>query len=668
MHFWTLSLRMCGIAGIVNTDGTAADRALVERMVGLIRNRGPDDAGVFTDREVGLGHARLSIIDVAGGQQPMATADGSLWITFNGEIFNYLELREELIAKGHKFITRSDTEVLLHMYQEYGPDCVKKFNGQWAFGIWDAKERTLFLSRDRLGIRPLVYTRAGGRFLFASEVKALFADPAVPRRIDLKALDQIFTFWFPLPPHTFFEGIFELPPGHSLTLKNGETKVHCHWQLGYDPDPVGIRPENSYAEELRALLVDAVRLRLRSDVPVGAYLSGGLDSSVTTAIVKNFTDRRLRSFSVTFDDPEFDESSYQDEVVRYLGTEHQRVRCSYADIGNVFPEVIWHTEKPVLRTAPAPLFMLSQLVRDAGFKVVVTGEGSDEMLGGYDIFKEAKIRAFWGAAPDSRLRPLLLRRLYPYLTNMQNQSDAYLRAFFRVDVGDLENPFFSHLPRWELTAKLKTFFSDHTRQQMNADGPIAELSAQLPSSFSKWDRFLRAQYLESAYLLPGYILSSQGDRVAMAHSVEIRLPFLDYRVAAFAAKLPPTLKMKVLNEKYLLKKCAANVIPETVRARHKQPYRAPEGKSFYCEKFDYVDELLSADRIAREGIFDPDAVGLLAKKFRSGRAIGVKDNMALIGILSTQLVIDQFINNFQRRRGKESSYADVTERANTIRN
>jgi asparagine synthase (glutamine-hydrolysing) len=644
---------MCGISGCVNTDGRVADAALLDRMVSLIRHRGPDETGVYTDREAGLGHARLSIIDIACGQQPMSTQDGRFCITFNGEIFNYIELRDELVAKGHKFETRSDTEVLLHMYQEEGSACVNKLNGQWAFGIWDSKERRLFLSRDRLGVRPIVYTRTATSFLFASEVKALFAGPEVPRRIDFIALDQLFTFWFPLPPRTIFEGVFELPPGHSLTFQDGQIHIERHWEMNYCPDPVGSRSEQEYAEELWSTLVDAVRLRLRSDVPVAAYLSGGLDSSVTTAIVKHFTDRKLRTFSVTFDDPEYDESQYQDEVVRYVGTEHEEVRCSYADIARIFPDVIWHTEKPILRTAPAPLFLLSELVRNAGFKVVVTGEGSDEILGGYDIFKEAKIRAFWAAAPESRIRPHLLRRLYPYLSNIQNQSDAYLRAFFRVNPEDLNSPFFAHLPRFELTSKLKTFFSDQARAAINGAEPLAGFAKRLPADYSKWDRFLQAQFLEAMYLLPGYILSSQGDRVAMAHSVEVRLPFLDFRMVQFGSKLPPTLKMKVLNEKYLLKKAAGDYIPASVHKRHKQPYRAPEGKSFFSGKFDYVEELLSPGRLAQDGIFDSASVGMLVQKFRAGRAIGVKDNMALTGILSTQLVLDQFIRGFHFRTGKE---------------
>jgi len=656
---------MCGIVGVVKTKEEPVDRELLERMVAMVRHRGPDETGIYTDCKAGLGHARLSIIDVRCGQQPMCTDDGSLCITFNGEIFNYLELREELIAKGHTFATHSDTEVLLKMYQEYGPGCLNKLNGQWAFGIWDKKARTLFLSRDRLGVRPVVYTQCAGMFLFASEVKALFANPSVVRRVDFKALDELFTFWFPLPPRTFFEDIFELPPGHSLTWKDGKIKVERYWGLDYNPDPVGLRSEQEYAEELWSLLNDAVRLRLRSEVPVATYLSGGLDSSVVTAIVKKITSQHLRSFSVAFDDAEFDESSYQNEVVRHVGTEHQQVRCSLADIAQVFPDVIWHTEKPILRTAPAPLFMLSRLVRESGFKVVLTGEGSDEILGGYDIFKEAKIRAFCAVDLNSRIRPLLLRRLYPYLTSVQSQSDAYLRAFFRVSQSDLDSPFFSHLPRWELTSRLKIFFSEGARQEMNGNEPLSELALKLPSDFSRWDRFLRAQYLETMYLLPAYILSSQGDRVGMAHSVEIRLPFLDYRVVAFASKLPPTLKMRILNEKYLLKRCAADCIPASVRNRHKQPYRAPDGDSFYRQKADYVEELLSPGRLARDGIFDAARVSRLVSKFRSGQAIGIKDNMALVGILSTQLTVDQFILQFGRRL-IDDSHSNCSRGLNTV--
>jgi asparagine synthase (glutamine-hydrolysing) len=279
--------------------------------------------------------------------------------------------------------------------------------------------------------------------------------------------------------------------------------------------------------------------------------------------------------------------------------------------------------------------------------VVLTGEGSDEILGGYDIYKEAKIRRFWSARPDSRLRPLLLKRLYPYLPNLQNQPTAYLQAFFHIAVKDAADPFFSHLPRWDLTSRLKRFFSESVRAETQCYDGQAELRSLLPVGFADWDPFCQAQFLETGYLLPGYILSSQGDRVAMAHSVEGRYPFLDHRVVDFAAGIAPSLKMKVLNEKHLLKLCARDLVPSSVRKRSKQPYRAPDGKSFFQDaRPEYVDELLSPGRIRADGLFHPGAVERLTQKFRDGRAIGVKDDMALTGILSTQLIVHQFVRHF----------------------
>lgn len=314
---------------------------------------------------------------------------------------------------------------------------------------------------------------------------------------------------------------------------------------------------------------------------------------------------------------------------------------------------MWHAEKPVLRTAPAPLFLLSKLVREQGYKVVLTGEGSDEMLGGYDIFKEAKIRRFWAKYPESKMRPILLRRLYPYMKNLQSQPDAYLRAFFHVKKDDLGSPFFSHLPRWDTTSKLKVFFSGETREHVKNLNAMGTMEGLLPSRYQQWDSFSQSQYLEAAYLLPGYILSSQGDRMAMAHSVEGRYPFLDYRVVEFASRLSPKLKMKVLNEKYLLKAAVGDLIPRSISNRHKQPYRAPDSQSFFMEGgsgklFEYVEELLAPRAVSEAGIFDPGTVEKLLAKARQGQIVSVKDNMALVGIVSTQLVVDQFIKNFPR--------------------
>lgn len=633
---------MCGICGVVSISGVVVDRELPSRMIAAIRHRGPDDTGIYLDSQVALGHARLSIIDLSGGHQPMAEDQGGLWITFNGEIFNYIELAEELTKKGHRFSTQSDTEVILHLYQEEGERCVNRLNGQWSFAIWDSRKRKLFLSRDRLGVRPLYYTRTKNHFLFASEIKALLECPEVHCTLDTIALDQIFTFWFPLPPRTAFKDILQLPPGHSMTVQDGTIRVWRFWDIEYSPpDQIVEGAEALRAEELLGLLQDATRIRLRSDVPVGAYLSGGLDSTLIAALAKNVVTDRLRTFSVGFEDAAFDESGYQLEASAFLRTEHSRIHCSYKDIANVFDEVIWHSEQPILRTAPAPMYLLSKLVRDSGYKVVLTGEGADETLGGYDIFKEGKIRRFWARNPDSMYRPLILKRLYPYMEDIQRQPSAYLQRFFHINPDAVASPFFSHLPRWELTSKLKMFLSDAVQAETRSRNSLSELAQLLPCGYSSWSHFNQAEYLEAMYLLPGYILSSQGDRMAMANSIESRHPFLDYRVVEFAARLPVNLKMKVLDEKYLLKRAAAGLIPDSIHNRPKQPYRAPDGKCFFLSS-DQLSAALCPDQIKRTGIFDPQRVSALVAKFKSGRASGTRDNMALVGILSTQVLLTRF--------------------------
>jgi asparagine synthase (glutamine-hydrolysing) len=507
----------------------------------------------------------------------------------------------------------------------------------------------LFLSRDRLGVRPIYYAFAGRDFVFASEIKALRKHSALSRDLDLRTIDQIFTFWAPVAPRTILRQVAELPPGHSISVSaDGQHRLYRYWAPDYQPLPEPV-DEGKCADQLLELLIDATRIRLRSDVPVGVYLSGGLDSSVITAIVRSIAKDRLRSFSVTFADSEYDEREYQNEVVRFLQTEHSAVQCSRADIAAAFPDVVRHTERPLVRTAPAPLYLLSRCVRDSGYKVVLTGEGADEMLGGYDIFKEAKIRAFWAAQPESSKRPQLLKRLYPYLPNVQSQPDGFLRGFFRIGSGP-SNCFFSHLPRWELTSKLKLLYSEQVRAELQDYSATDELAALLPQGFAGWDGFSRAQYLETTILLPGYILSSQGDRVAMAHSVEGRFPFLDHRVVQFASTIPPRLKMKVLNEKYILKRAAGHLVPPGVKRRPKQPYRAPDAASFTTPGRDgrlpeYVESLLSPDRVKQDGVFNPAAVSQLVAKARAGKVSGMRDNMAFVSVLSTQLVIDQLVRN-----------------------
>jgi asparagine synthase (glutamine-hydrolysing) len=645
---------MCGITGFVDLRGEGGDTGPLRAMIERIGHRGPDENGMFVDGPCALGHVRLSIVDLAAGQQPMSSDDGRFTIVFNGEIFNHADLRAKLIKAGHRFRTRCDTEVILHAYREKGAACVDDFNGQWAFAIWDARERVLFMSRDRLGIRPLYYVKTADKFVFGSEVKAILTHPSVTRRLNPRALNDLLTVWTTVPPETLFEGVMELPPGHSLRLKGRDLSIERFWQLDY-PEVDREKSEDHYASELLELLVDATRLRFQSaDVPVGAYLSGGLDSTLITSVARRFTDAKLRTFSVTFEDAEFDESSYQRQAIDHLQVDHQQVLCRKQDIADNFPDVIWHAEQPTVRTAPAPMYLLARLVREHGYKVVLTGEGADEMFGGYDIFKEAKVRRLWAERPESRLRPLLLRKLYPYLPALQKQSDDYLRAFFHARPDDLKSPFFSHLPRWDLTSKLSLFYSADLKGALAGHDTLRSIEQSLPERYAQWDPFCQAQFLESRYLLPGYLLSSQGDRMAMAHGVEGRFPFLDYRVVELAARIPPRLKMKVLNEKYLLKRAGRDLIPPFLHKRPKQPYRAPEALSFFDPatgkaRAEYVDVMLSKDKLVEHGLFDPDPVQLLVAKARRGKVIGIRDGMALVSILSTQLVAEQFIHGLGSR-------------------
>jgi asparagine synthase (glutamine-hydrolysing) len=639
---------MCGIAGLFSLGSDVPGKESLRRMIDIQRHRGPDESGILLDGGIGLGHARLNIIDPEGGHQPMQLPEIGLAITFNGEIFNYLELRKELAGKGHRFGSRSDTEVILHLFQEYGPACVDRMNGQWAFAIWDSPRQSLFLSRDRAGIRPLFYTIQSGFFAFASEAKALLALPFVPRRIDPIALAETFVFWHPLAPRSAFEGISIVPPGHNLTIgiRHPAPRIERYWKIDYTPEDHS-RPETSYIGELRSLLDDAAHIMLRADVPVGAYLSGGLDSSVTTALIRKEESSALKTFSVAFGDARFDESSHQQAVSDYLGTQHSAVTCQNGDIGRIFPKVIWHAEQPIIRTAPAPLYMLSQLVRDSGFKVVLTGEGADEVLGGYDIFKEAKVRYFWSRHPESAVRPRLLKRLYPYMKALQSQSVEYLKAFFDISPEALQSPFFSHLPRWQLGLDNLRFLSDEVKAELRGWNPLEEFKSLLPQEYESWDWLSRAQYLEFAFLMPGYILSAQGDRMALAHGVESRFPFLDHRVIEFGAKMPLKLRINGLVEKYALRKAARGLIPESVLKRIKQPYRAPDAESFSGPRVvepDYVADVMSGQRLEADRLFNPTAVGLLLKKARQGNVSGVRDDMAFVGILSSQLLAEQFMS------------------------
>jgi len=619
----------------------APSRAVLERMVATLAHRGPDGVGFHLAPPIGLAHTRLSIIDLDGGRQPIHNEDRTVWVVLNGEIFNYIELRADLEHRGHRFYTHSDTEVLVHLYEEYGCDLVEHLNGQFAFALWDSVRERLVLARDRVGIRPLFYAQVGRTLFFGSEVKTLLACPGVPRRLDVKALAEVFTYWAPIGQRTAFEGIQSLRPGHFLVWQGEAIRTVRYWDWTFPSrDAPVITDADAAAEELRALLVDAVRLQLRADVPVGAYLSGGLDSSTIAALIKNYTQAPLRTFSIGFDDGEFDESAHQRTMVAHLGTEHTTLQCQAGAIRDAFPRMVWHAETPLLRTAATPLMLLSETVRASGYKVVLTGEGADEIFGGYDLFKEAKIRRFWGSQPQSRWRPRLLERLYPYLRHSPGAQGAFASRFYGQGIDQPDLPYFSHMPRWSTTKRTWQFFSGDVRATLKDWDSLDAVNAILPSDIATWRPLSRDQYIEAHTLLSGYLLSSQGDRAAMANSVEARVPFLDHRVIEFASRLAPTLKLRGLNEKYILKRAVRDIVPSSIVSRTKQPYRAPDSASFFVQgkSADYVDDLLSETKLRQAGYFEPVAVRRLFEKCRKGDAIGFSDNMAFVGILSTMLL------------------------------
>ena len=640
---------MCGIAGVFSPSSSGAiEPDTLRGMLGQIRHRGPDEFGIYLADQVGLGSARLSIVDLEQGQQPIPNEDRTLWIVFNGEIFNHPALRDDLRARGHRFRTQTDTEVILHLYEEMGPACLDRLNGQFAFAIWDERNEHLFLARDRYGIRPLFYTQVGDDLLFGSEIKSFLAHPGFSAEIDPTALAQTFTYWSPLGDRTAFRDVRQVPPGHHIHIDKDGLRSASYWEVTFPPARNGEkRPVEAYVEDFRDLLIDATTSRLRGDVPVGAYLSGGLDSSVITTVIRKFAGNQLDTFSIAFDDTAFDESSHQERMASYLGTDHHVLRARYADIGWAFPDVIWHTEAPILRTSPAPLYLLSRAVQEAGYKVVLTGEGADEFLAGYNIFKEAAVRRFWARQPDSAWRPRLFERIYPYIDGLQGRQGAVLARFFGHRLNDVDAPDYSHAIRWRNTARTQRFFSAALREQIGQQS-VTDAGADaltLPPEFETWDPLHQAQYLEITIFLAQYLLSSQGDRMAMAHSVEGRFPFLDHRLTTFCNQVPPRLKLRGLTEKYLLKQVAREWVPDDIWTRTKRPYRAPIHRSFlHDETPAYVDEVLHPTSIERSGYFNPVAVQRLVKKATERGRLSETDDMALAGILSTELLHHHFVD------------------------
>lgn len=658
---------MCGICGVLSLTGPLnLPESATERMIGVLQHRGPDEFGAWRNESLFLGHARLSIIDPESGQQPLSGGDGRCHITYNGEVFNYVELRRELEAHGHVFRSQSDTEVVVHSYLEWGADCVNRFNGQFAFALWDEREQLLLLARDRFGICPLFVTQHEGKLLFASEIKSLKAFPGSRIELDPAAMAEVLTFWVNPAPRTSFHGVSQVPPGHFAIAQPAKStagnrlgmpsclQVTRYWAPNFLPAEqdcrhVSAEECSTMALGLREKLESAVAIRMRADVPVGAYLSGGLDSSVTAALAHPMGEGALQTYGLGFTDHDYDESSWQNRMAEQLEVEHRSVHVDSNDVVKRFRQVPWHAETPMTRAAPGPLMALSNHVHDLDCKVVLTGEGADEVFVGYNIFREAKVRNFWSRAPQSQRRPLLLSRLYPYV---EKPPLGFLRSFFGRDLSATADPLYSHRPRWHNTTAAGFLVNEATVGAAPGEAEDRIISL-LPNEFGTWGTVAKAQYLEMTLFMSGYLLSTQGDRMLMANSVEGRFPFLDHKLVEYAATIPASAKLQSLREKAILRESVAGLVPDEIVNRSKHPFRAPGNATFKtADGQAIVEEFLLTDSPGWD-LWQRPKVEALVAKWRAGRLRSTRDDMSFLAILSGRILQAEFGINFEQKTAEQ---------------
>jgi asparagine synthase (glutamine-hydrolysing) len=628
---------MCGIAGIARRSSTGVAVDSLARMAAAIRHRGPDGYGFYTGRSVGFAHVRLSTLDGWGGAQPLTNEDGQIVLTGNCEVFNHRELRRELEERGHVFRTRCHAEVLVHAYEDWGTALLQRLDGQFAFAIYDRNRETVFVARDRFGVRPLFYAQRSGDFYFGSEIKAILATGEVDAALDRRGVDEVLRLGAARPPRTPFSGIASLEPGTYGIWKDGALWLRHYYELDY---PEASEEPVDAIERLDEIMLRSVGMRLRADVPVGAYVSGGLDSSITASLARSASAKPIQSFSITFAVPEFDESLHQEEVAAAVGSVHTVSAIGMDTIAQSLPEVLWHTETPVLKTAPALMYHLAKLTNESGLKVVVGGEGADEVFLGNDVFKEASVRRFCMRRPDSLGRQRLFDRIYPDLAQGNCGPESWsplLKCSAPTD------PLFSHLPRF-LKSRIGEFYAPDFTAALGGTDVIGELRASLPTRFFGWSPLNQAAYLEMTTLLSPYLLSSQGDRMTAAHGVEGRYPFLDHRVFEFASALPTGSRLRGLQSKELLRRWAARILPRQIESGEKARYRAPDAQCFFLPTSpSWIGDHLSTEALRRVGIFSPAAVSGLVQRCRAGLTPAPRENQAIIGVLSTQLWHQQFI-------------------------
>lgn len=630
---------MCGIAGFISKYCTETN---LENIGNFIGHRGPDGTGYYFKDDVGLVSKRLSIIDLDNGRQPAWNEDETIIVIFNGEIFNYIQIREELLAKGHRIANNSDTAVLPHMYELYGTGMFERLSGQFGIAIYDSKCRKLVLARDRMGIIPLNYYYNNDEFFFGSEIKAILANDRVMRRLNLEAVFDVFTFWSPQYNRTVFQDIYSLLPGEYLEFQDKQIKKSKYFTLRYREANEMIDFDRT-AGDIEELLCKAVQKRLIGDVKVYAYLSGGLDSSLITSIIASRYDSSVEAFSISFEDEFLDESMYQKIVCDYLGIRQNTVLFKNSEIPNLIKKIIWHTETPLLRAGPIPLFMLSEHVNKNNAKVVLSGEGSDELFGGYDIFKEVKIKNLIRRHPDSALKQQLFRKINQFVdARFISASAGGLNYFYMhgCDGGLLD----SHYTRWRQFVFFERFFSEDIKAIKNKIGYpdyYKSLELELVQGIGDWTDIQKSQYLEIETFLSRYLLSSQGDRISMANSVEVRFPFLDDDLVEYCMSLNDRFKIKALNEKYIVKKIAEKYLPTELIKRKKFPYRA----SLDVRKIlsnQYINYLLSEEGLNKYGLFDSKKISGFIKSTTLKEVPNERETMLVMGVMTLQILCDIF--------------------------
>ncbi|HET8579225.1 MAG TPA: asparagine synthase (glutamine-hydrolyzing) [Methylomirabilota bacterium] len=600
---------MCGIAGIADVTGHPVDRALLEAMTAVQAHRGPDGKAVVCRGPVGFGHLRLAIIDLATGDQPMASDDGRIWIVFNGEIYNFRELRRELEAAGARFRTQSDTEVILRAYEAHGPACVSRLRGMFAFAILDERARRLLLARDRVGIKPLVYSWDGRRLLFASEIKGILEDESVARELDRDAVAEYLTYHYVPAPRTILSSIRKLPPASTLVLSldGGTPEISRYWHLSFAPES-RVR-EDEWTERLQAELADAVRSHMVSDVPIGAFLSGGMDSSSVVALMAEASPSPIRTFSIGFDEADFDELSFARQVASRYGTDHYElvVKPSVLD---VLPKLAWHLDEPFADSSAIPTYYVAKITREH-VTVSLSGDGGDENFAGYRRYARARALAARMDRHPARLgRPLL--RLAARLLPVGAPGQAYAGL---LGAGALER--YARLITYERPETLREVLADDwadAATRVSAAACFERLAAEAGTA----DPVSALQHIDIQTYLPDDILAKV-DRTSMAVSLEARVPLLDHRLMEFLATIPSSLKLREGSGKYLLKRAMASRLPPAILARRKMGFGVPLAAWFRAELREMTHDLLLAPRTRQRGIFRPSWVEWLLRTHEAGR-------------------------------------------------